>query len=283
MKYLVTILFFFCASISFAQLQLPELSPVGKIYQKVGYSEFAVQYGRPAARERKIMGDLVPFKKLWRTGAGKCTTISFNDDVFINDVKIPAGIYAILTIPDEEEWTVLLNSDTSKLYGDPSEYDVKSEAMRFKVTREKSNQFYESLTLGLDIVHNDALFYLAWENTKIQFLITTRSHQKAVAEIEKALKENPNDPELLSTAAFYYFMNNESPEQVLLWLNKALLLREDRWYFHQKVDILEKIKNYDEARKVAKTAIGFLARTRPVEWEDSVRNYEQRMKSWPMK
>src|SRR5579872_5554238 len=84
---------------SFGQVQFPNLSPEGRIYQEVGYTHFIIRYGRPAARGRKIMGDLVPFGKLWRTGAGKCSTIRFDQPVKINDQSIGRGNYALLTIP----------------------------------------------------------------------------------------------------------------------------------------------------------------------------------------
>lgn len=277
------VVFFFSTTISFAQLNLPELSPEGKIHQEVGYTTIDIRYGRPSARERKIMGELVPYKKLWRTGAGACSTITFDQEVIINNKTIPPGTYAFLTIPDVKEWTVMLNSDISKVYGDPSEYDVKTEIVNFKVKPEKTTRFYESLTFDLDIVRYDAVFYLAWENTQIHFPIATRSHEKAIAEINKALEKNPDDQEILSTASYYHFMNNEEPGKILKWLDKALSLGEDRWVFYQKVDVLERMKNYTEANKTAITAIDFLKRTKPEGWEYSVREYEDRMKKWPEK
>lgn len=231
----------------------------------------------------KLWEVLVPYKSLWRTGAGKCSTISFDQEVIINNKKIPAGIYAIVSIPDEKEWIVMLNTDTSKVYGAPYEYDSKTEAVRLNVTSEKTNRFYESLTIALDIARHDAIFMLSWENTMIQFPIVTQSHQKALAEIANALEQKPNDQSLLSNAAYYYYMNNESRQQILQWLDKALAIEEDRWIYHQKFDVLERMKKYDEARKTANTAIAFLNRTKPEHWEDGVRSLEERMKKWSSK
>jgi tetratricopeptide (TPR) repeat protein len=279
----LAIVLLFIAEVSFAQLQLPEISPEALVKQKVGFTTFNIYYSRPAARQRKIMNGVVPYKKLWRTGAGPCTTISFDQDVVISNKTIPAGIYALVTIPDEKEWTVLLNSDTSKVYGDPSEYSTTTEVLQFQVIPERSDRFYESLTIDLDIVRYDAEFFLSWENTRIHFPIATGSHQKALANISKALKESPENQELLSQASWYYYMNNESPEQILQWLNKALSMGEDRWILRQKVDVLERMKNYKEARVAANTAIAFLKKTKPSEWEISVDHYETKMKGWPEK
>jgi tetratricopeptide (TPR) repeat protein len=136
--------------------------------------------------------------------------------------------------------------------------------------------------MDLDIVLYDAVLYLAWENTEINFRILTGSHQKAMAEIQKAIETNPKNQDILATASYYYFMNNESPEKMLKWLDMALALGEERWVYHQKVDVLERLNKYNEARTTAQAAISFLTKTKPVEWKNSVNNYEARMKNWPL-
>ena len=194
---LLSILLMFWSHLIFGQLQLPELSPRAQIVQDVGYTRIEVQYGRPSARERKIFGALVPFQKLWRTGAGKSTWLLFSTDVFIHGKSVSAGAYALVTIPGEMEWTILLTSDTAKYYGDPSEYDVTREIVRMTVSPEKTGHFYESLTIYLDSKKYDAEFYLAWENTQIHFPIVTHSHQKAIASITSTLEKNPDDVDAL--------------------------------------------------------------------------------------
>jgi tetratricopeptide (TPR) repeat protein len=272
-----------CSQLAFAQLRLPELSPRTILIEEIGYTRIEIQYGRPSARERKIFGDLTPFRKLWRTGAGKSTWLIFSTDVFINNKQVPAGAYAFVTIPGEKEWTVLLNSDTSKIYGDPSEYDPATEAARLIVKPEKTDHFYNSLTIYLDSKKHDAELYLAWENTQIHFPIVTRSHQKALAAIESELKKDPNNVEVLAGASYYYSMNNESPDQILRWLDHALSVKEDRWVYRQKVDLLEQMRNYTEARKTAAKAISYLKREKPDgdAWELNVKMYESRIKTWP--
>ena len=264
-----------------AQVDFPELSPESILKQTVGHTAFEIRYGRPAARQRKIMGELVPYDRLWRTGAGKGTTISFDRAVIINGKTIPAGIYAFVTIPGKNEWTVLLNSDTSRIYGDPSEYDVANEVVRLSVKPERTHRLYESLLIDIDIIRYDAIVYLSWEHTQIHFAVSTGAHEKTVAEIKDAMKQNPRDPVFLAQASYYYAMNNLDPEQVLQWLDEAILLGGDRWVYHQKVDMLEKLRRYEEARKAASSSIAFLQRTKPVEWKDEIEIIENKMKSWP--
>jgi hypothetical protein len=279
------VLLMLSAEITLGQLHLPDWSPRATISQHIGYTQFEVQYGRPAARQRKIMGELVPFKRLWRTGAGKGTRLSFSTDVVINNKSIPAGSYALVTIPDEKEWTVMLNSDTSKIYGDPSEYDVAREVVRLNVKPETTDRFYESLTIDFDIKEYDAELYLAWENTQIHFAIGTGSHQRTLTTISKHLEKNPNDAEAFSQAAFYYSMNNEDSAKSLQWLTKSLSIREDRWAYHQKINLLEKMKNYAEARDTANKALAYLNKEKPDRdgWEYSVKEIQEKMKSWPKK
>ena len=95
------------------------------------------------------------------------------------------------------------------------------------------------------------------------------------------MKQNPRDPVFLAQASYYYAMNNLDPEQVLQWLDEAILLGGDRWVYHQKVDMLEKLRRYEEARKAASSSIAFLQRTKPVEWKDEIEIIENKMKSWP--
>lgn len=278
---IITLLLLVCSHTLAAQIHLPELSPEGSVTQLVGYTEFQIRYGRPQVRKRKIIGDLVPYEKLWRTGAGKCTTISFDKDVTINNKSIPAGAYAIVSIPGVREWTIMLNSDTTKLYGDPSEYNPAFEVVRLQVTQEQTNRFYESMTIILDILRNDAIFYLAWENTQIHFPIETGAHQEALANINSALTRMPRDPEVLSQASFYYTMNNEDPQKVLTWLDKAITNGGDRWVYHQKVDKLASLGRYSDARNAVRAAVAYLQKTRPVEWENEISIYNEKMNRWP--
>ena len=280
MKYFIAMLALM-HGVSVAQIHLPELSPEANMIEQVGYTSVKIRNGRPAARERKIMGELVPYGKLWRTGAGKCSMISFDTPVEINGKTIPAGAYALLTIPHETDWTVMLNSDTSKIYGDPKEYDTRTEIISFKVTPRKSDRFYESLTMSVDIIRYDAVFFLSWENTQISFPIKTRSYERAISEIRKSIQQGPDDPERLSQAAFFYFMNNDDPQQILTWVDRALQAGDERWLLQQRFEILERMQNYDEAAKAAERSIFFLSRTKPDSWEEGIQGYKERMRRWP--
>ena len=277
----IILIFLIGSNIAAAQIDLPEMSPEGTVKQLVGYTNFQIRYGRPQARKRKIMGDLVPYGKLWRTGAGRGTTISFDKPVTINGRSISAGRYALVSVPGEREWTIMLNSDTTKFYGDPGEYNPAFEIVRFQVRPEKTDRFFEAMTIDLDIMRSDAVFYLSWENTQIHFPIATGAHEEALSNINTVLSASPQNPDALALASFYYSMNNEDPEQVLRWLDKAIALGGDRWAYHQKVDMLAKLKRYPAARKAAGVAIAYLEKTKPAEWEIETGIYREKMSHWP--
>jgi len=166
-----------------------------------------IRYGRPAARGRKIFGELMPYGKLWRTGAGKCTTLQFDQPVTLGGKEIKAGAYALVSIPEKDRWTILLNSDTSKVYGAPEEYNPKTEVALFTVQVQKAERFYESLSFTLDITKNNGELFIGWENTMVHFTLLTNSNKKALEKINQALAKNPNDADNLSYAAYYLNMN----------------------------------------------------------------------------
>src|SRR5688500_17216754 len=130
-----------------AQVDFPNLSPQGSISQKVGLTTISVIYERPAARGRKVFGELVPYNQLWRTGAGNCTKVRFIEDVLIGNKWIRVGTYSLFTIPSEQEWIVILNSDTT-LYGTGG-YDERKDLVRFKTKAQATSRYYESFTIDI--------------------------------------------------------------------------------------------------------------------------------------
>src|SRR5579859_409503 len=91
------------------RVEFPSPSPACTIKQRVGLTDFEVTYSRPSAKGRKVFGELVPYGEVWRTGANASTKISFSTDVELNDTKIPAGKYALFTIPGQDEWTIIIS------------------------------------------------------------------------------------------------------------------------------------------------------------------------------
>lgn len=247
-----------------AQVDFPALSPRGSIHQKVGTTAISVTYERPAARRRRIFGELVPYDKLWRTGAGNCTKIKFDDDVYIASKLIRAGTYSLLTIPGQQEWTVILNSDTT-LYGTAG-YDESKDVVRFQTKSEPTSRYYESLTIDIDVIPDNALLNISWEKTRISFEIKTGTDKEITRMVnDQLLSGKINDPQALAMGAEYYYFLGRDLETGLALVNRAIDIKESSWYYSLKVDILTRSKRYAEAIETLKINMAYV-KTNPENW-----------------
>jgi Protein of unknown function (DUF2911)/Protein of unknown function (DUF3347) len=172
-------------------------SPEAAFTQQFGDSEIQVAYARPLARGRKIFGALVPFDSLWRTGASECTTLKLKEDVVIGDKKMGAGKYALFTIPRADEWTIILNSDTTLhgIFG----YDEKKDIHRFKVKPMKTDRFYETFTIEINDINakGEGFLNLIWENTIVPIPLnpsTVLVGKTASVATEKPIVQAENKP-----------------------------------------------------------------------------------------
>ena len=140
-------------------------SPKAEVSETVGSSKVKIVYSQPSARGRKVMGELVPFDKVWRTGANEPTTIEFDKAVKIEGKDLPAGKYALFTIPGEKEWTIIFNKDF-KQWGHFN-YQESEDVLRVKVKPSKTPAFVETFTIAPE---KDQVS-LKWENTAVAFKV----------------------------------------------------------------------------------------------------------------
>jgi hypothetical protein len=279
MKSFYTICLVILCHIASAQVELPDPSPEASFSQYVGYTRMNLRYGRPAARGRVIFGGLVPYGQVWRTGAGRCTIVQFDAPVTIGGREIPPGAYALLTIPNTNHWTVILNADTTKAYGRPAEYRTTTEVYRFEVKPEKTARYYESLSLMLDVARYDAELIVAWENTQIRFSLLTHSDSAATARLEAALKQSPDNADLLGQAAEYWALhyNKDMPRQLHV-LDRALAIKKSAWLYRLKMDVYSRQGQKADVEKTAKEAITFLKETKPDDWQRTIGLFEEQLK-----
>lgn len=233
-------------------IQMPAASPSQKVEQAVGLSTVSVDYSRPSAKGRTIFGDLVPYGKVWRTGANNSTVIKFSDEVTIEGKKIPAGEYAILTIPNQNEWTVILSKNT-KLGGNVAEYKQEEDQARFTVKPQQNPRKVESFTINFANLKSDAAdVEILWDNTIVPFTIKTDVDNKVMAQIQKEAIDNANaDPNVYAAAANYYLETNRDLKQALAWMKKANAKDPKFWNMHAQAKIEAKMKDYKSAIKSA--------------------------------
>src|SRR6187455_99380 len=127
------------------QLTTPQTSPTTEVKQNFALSSIELSYSRPAVKGRKIFGDLVPYGQVWRTGANQATTITFGDEVTIGGVKLPAGKYGILTIPDKKSWTIIISKQTD--ITSPQGYKKDMDAVRVTANVSSTKSTVESFTM----------------------------------------------------------------------------------------------------------------------------------------
>ncbi|MCC9138569.1 DUF2911 domain-containing protein [Pontibacter silvestris] len=174
-------------------IKTPAASPSSKIEQTVGLSTVTVEYSRPSMKGRKIFGGLEPYGELWRTGANASTKLKLSDDVTIEGNKVPAGEYALYTIPGENEWTIIIHKNT-KLWGDGgTDYKPEEDLVRFKVKPVQNARTVETFTINFANLKQDAAdVELLWENTIVPFTIKTDVDSKVMSQIQEQVINSTN-------------------------------------------------------------------------------------------
>lgn len=231
-----------------AQLKTPAPSPSQTIKQDFGLSFIELSYSRPAMRGRKIFGDLVPFGKVWRTGANNATTITFGDEVMIGGTKIPAGKYGLLTIPDKKSWTIIITKQTDVT--SPSAYKQDQDVVRVEAKTMDMNSAMESFTMQFaDVKPTSCELHIMWEKTAVALPISADVDKKVMAQIEQLMNKD-NRP--YYNAAMYYMENGKDLNQALSWFDKAVELNPSAfWIHHQRANCLAKLGKKVEAKAAA--------------------------------
>jgi hypothetical protein len=238
---------------SFAQqLNTPQPSSTQEVKQNFGLSKIELSYSRPGMKGRKIFGDLVPYGKVWRTGANQATTLTFGDDVTIGGTKVPVGKYGLLTIPDAGEWTVIITKQTDVT--NPAAYKQDQDVVRVTAKPVELGFLVETFTILFgDITSNSCNLQMVWDNIVVSVPITTDVDSKVSAQI-KELMEKDNRPYF--SAAMYYIDNGKDLNQALAWLEKATTANPDAFYmFYQKARVLAKLGKKQEALAVSNKSI----------------------------
>lgn len=233
-------------------LPIPQPSPSQTVKQAFATAFIEFNYSRPALKGRKAFGEVVPFGKLWRTGANSATTIEFGDDVTVNGTTIAKGKYGLLTIPGETEWEIIITKDLNVT----GEYAFKPENVvtRFKTKSEKINDQVEMFTIDVtNIKPSSADVVLKWDMTQVRFSVSAEIEAKIMAAIEKELK---TDKRPYHAAANYYYENDKDLKQALEWENKALEANPTAfWMLTLKAKIQFKLADYAGAQTTAELAL----------------------------
>lgn len=210
------------ATASYAQVDFPAPSPACTIKQRIGLTDIEVVYSRPSVKGRTIFGGIVPYGQVWRTGANQATRITFSTDVKLDGNEVPAGTYALFTIPGENEWTVILSKNASQFGA--FQYDAKDDLVRFKVVPVPLDFSLETFTIEFNHLRDEsALMNLAWDKTVVPVPIKIELTSKLVPQIEAAMAapSKKSDGFYFEAATFYY-NHDQDLNKALTWVNDGL-------------------------------------------------------------
>lgn len=207
-----------------AQIEVPRSSPSAKIEQTIGLTNVTLEYARPAMRGRTIFGDLVPYDKLWRTGADANTKITFSDDVVIDGKTLKAGEYAIFTRPNKDSWEVIFYTDTNN-WGTPRDWDEAKVALKTTAQVSKMASKTESFTIAFNsLTNSSAVLSIAWEDISVGIPFEVPTDKTVTAAIDKVMN-GPNASDYYA-AAVYYSENGKDINQAKEWIEKAMEMTE---------------------------------------------------------
>jgi len=235
--------------------ELPQPSPSGEVHQRIGLTDVTIKYSRPSMKEREIFGELVPYNQMWRTGANANTTLEFTTPVIIDGQELDEGKYSLFTIPDEGEWTILLNSKTD-MWG-TGNYNEEYEVLR-TTAEVRDAMVHETFTIAVKNLHGEgADLSIAWADKEVLVPINVEVAEKAMKNIEAALaEENDKRWMVLRNAANYHLNSKGDLKQALEYMNESIDLYNESWYSHfLKAEILAELGQIDKAVESAQQAL----------------------------
>jgi hypothetical protein len=263
-----------------AQIKTPAPSPKASLTQIVGLTQVEINYSRPSVKGRTIFGDLVPFGKLWRTGANENSTISFSEDVTINGKILAKGKYALFTIPKADAWEIIFYATTDN-WGIPEVWDESKVVLKASAVADIMDKNVESFTIGINTLDlNFAVLELSWEKTYVALKFEVPTQKTALANIEKVLA-GPTAGDYFSSAQ-YLFQSNIDVTTALLYVNKALEMKEEKPFWYLRLKSLIQFKTGDKKGAI-ETAKQSLSGAEIAKNQDYIKMNQESIAQWSKK
>ena len=233
-------------------IKTPAPSTTQTIKQDFALSSIEIVYSRPNMKGRVVFGDLAPMGKLWRTGANAATKVTFGEDVKVGGVSVKAGSYVLYTIPNKDEWEVILNKGLNNWGVDG--YKAEEDVAKFKVKPMTLPMNVETFTMQIaNVMPASADIQIMWEKTAVAILVTADIDSKISKSIENAMNVD-NRPYF--QAASYYFETGKDLTKALTWADKAIESNSKAfWIMHLKAKIQAKLGDKAAATATALKSI----------------------------
>ena len=282
MKKLLVLAFVALASFTLeAQIDTPAPSPFSKVEQKVGLTDVTLEYSRPSMRGRTVFGDLVPYDKLWRTGANQYTKLTFGDDVTIDGQEVKAGTYSVFTKPGKSSWELFLYTDTEG-GGTPEEWDESKIAAKTTLEVFPLPMKIETFTIGFDDLESgSANVGIMWENVYVALKIEVPTDEMVSKSIETTMSGSPKGEDYY-TAAVYYLDSDKDIAKAQEWMGKAMEMTEEPAFWQLRQQSLIQAKAGDKKAAI-KTAKKSLALAKEAGNDDYVKMNTDSLKEWGAK
>lgn len=245
-------------------LELPDLSPRAQVTQTAGVTTIKVDYASPGVKGRTVFGELVPFGKLWRTGANSATTLEVSTDVTIGGKAVPAGKYAVFTIPGKDEWTVIINKNPNQ--GGTRSYDQKLDQARFEVKPTDAPKRERMTFLFADTTDTGTKLVLDWAGKQVVMPIGIGTKALVEAGIGGYAKGTARQ---LASAARYYKAAGEL-DKGLAMVDDALAIDETWFALWIKADILAAKGDTKAALPIAQKAYDLGMKDDYFFWKDLI-------------
>ncbi len=274
---LITLLLIFGAFTLQAQIQTPQPSPSAKVHQTIGLSEVSVDYSRPAVRGRAIFGDLVPYGKVWRTGANMRTKFTTSTDLKIDGKELKKGTYAILSVPNKDSWDIVFYTEY-QAGGAPAELDDSKVALKVSAKVNAMDMAAENFTIAFgDLADGmSANMYIMWDKTVVWLKIETPTDEIAVKSIENAMA-GPSANDYFS-AASYYRSSGKDLNQALEWVSKAVEMRPEAFWMSRQKSLIQ--ADLGDTKGAIETAKVSLAASEKAGNDDYVKMNKESIAEW---
>lgn len=256
------------------EFHMPKPSPTVSVDQGFSTSFIKLKYSRPSVKDRVIFGQLIPYGKIWRTGANEATKITFGEDVSLSGHPIKAGTYELYTIPGKQEWKIILNSKSDN-WG-AAGYDKKENTLSFSVPVKHLNTPQESFLISIeDLINNSCNIVLSWADVSVSFPVKADNNERILSHLDQALKgEKPP----YAQAAGYYLSTNQKLDNALKYASLAIKGNPKAYYLYWlQARIYQKLGKHQEAVDAAKKAAE-LAKDHPAFAYEYEHHYQDMLK-----
>ncbi len=278
MKRVISCLALLLATGLFAQIEHPRVSPLSVVEQKVGLSTIKVEYSRPGVRNREIIGDLVPYGRIWRVGANESTKFSVDTEVEIMGNTLAPGTYALYAFPYENKWEIVFHGNTTHWGDGRKNYQPEEDIFRVDIVPEQLQELQENFLITFDkLDHNGLDMIWQWEYTKITIPIEVNTDSIMMRNIIRQLEVN-GSPQTYYEAGRYLQEQGKDPDIALEYLDKAIELGGDTYYFHRVKSLVQaSLNDYKGAIQSAQVSLEL---AKELEKDEFVRINQKNIDAW---